>query len=85
MLDAAKKEYSKGEAIMPKNNPNRNQPNYKIGGSHINEYEFDQNKGEITEEEEHLPLNTGQENSGEITEHRTTSGAGGGPSSGKNG
>ena len=36
---------------MPKD-PTRNQPNYKIGGDHINEYEYDQNKGQITEEEE---------------------------------
>lgn len=36
---------------MPKDPP-RNQPNYKIGGSHLNEYEFDLNKGQITEEEE---------------------------------
>jgi hypothetical protein len=40
---------------MPKD-PTRNQPNYKIGGSHLNEYEFDLNKGQITkEEEEHFP------------------------------
>lgn len=40
---------------MPKD-PTRNQPNYKIGGSHLNEYEFDLNKGQITKEEEsHLP------------------------------
>ena len=41
--------------FMPKD-PTRNQPNYKIGGSHLNEYEFDLNKGQITkEEEEHFP------------------------------
>ncbi|HEY0458894.1 MAG TPA: hypothetical protein VGC97_07040 [Pyrinomonadaceae bacterium] len=36
---------------MPKDPP-RNQPNYKIGGYHINEYEYTNNKGEITKEEE---------------------------------
>jgi hypothetical protein len=36
---------------MPKDPP-RNQPNYKIGGDHLNEYEFDLNKGQITKEEE---------------------------------
>jgi hypothetical protein len=37
---------------MPKD-PTRNQPNYKIGGYHINEHEYENNKGQITEEEEH--------------------------------
>ncbi|HEX8369496.1 MAG TPA: hypothetical protein VF604_13200 [Pyrinomonadaceae bacterium] len=35
--------------------PPRNQPNYKIGGEHLNEYEFDLNKGQITKEEEQNP------------------------------
>jgi hypothetical protein len=39
---------------MPKDPP-RNQPNYKIGGDHLNEYEFDLNKGQITKEEEQYP------------------------------
>jgi len=39
---------------MPKDPP-RNQPNYKIGGYHINEYEYEQGKGQMTEEKEHLP------------------------------
>lgn len=37
---------------MPKD-PTRNIPNYKINGDHLNEYEFEQNKGEITYEEKH--------------------------------
>jgi hypothetical protein len=37
---------------MPKD-PTRNMPNYKIGGDHLNEYEFEKNKGEITYEEKH--------------------------------
>lgn len=36
---------------MPKD-PTRNQPNYKIGGYHINEYDYQQNKEQITEEEQ---------------------------------
>lgn len=39
---------------MPKDPP-RNQPNYKIGGDHINEYEYQNNSGAITEDEKHLP------------------------------
>ena len=39
---------------MPKDPP-RNQPNYKIGGYHLNESEFAQNHGAITEEEVQLP------------------------------
>ena len=39
---------------MPKDPP-RNQPNYKIGGYHLNEYEFEQNHGAITEEEVQFP------------------------------
>jgi hypothetical protein len=35
---------------MPKD-PARNQPNYKIGGSHLNEFEFNQQHGAMTEEE----------------------------------
>ena len=35
---------------MPKDPP-RNQPNYKIGGYHLNEYEFTQHEGAMTEEE----------------------------------
>jgi len=41
---------------MPKD-PARNQPNYKIGGHHMNEYEFENAKGEITEEAENRPRN----------------------------
>jgi hypothetical protein len=37
---------------MPKD-PARNQPNYKIGGSHLNEFEFNQQHGAMTEEERH--------------------------------
>jgi hypothetical protein len=44
----------KGENFMPKDPP-RNQPNYKIGGDHINEYEYQQHKGQMTEEETELP------------------------------
>ena len=36
---------------MPKD-PTRNQPNYKIGGDHINEYDYENNKGQMTKEEE---------------------------------
>jgi len=39
---------------MPKDPP-RNQPNYKIGGYHLNEYEYEQNHGAITDEEVQLP------------------------------
>ncbi|HEY8562904.1 MAG TPA: hypothetical protein VIL74_21175 [Pyrinomonadaceae bacterium] len=39
---------------MPKDPP-RNQPNYKIGGDHINEYEYQNNKNQITEEEDQYP------------------------------
>jgi hypothetical protein len=39
---------------MPKD-PTRNQPNYKIGGYHINEYEYRNNKGQISEEEDQFP------------------------------
>lgn len=46
--------YGKEKKFMPKDPP-RNQPNYKIGGYHINEYEYQNNKGQITEDEEHLP------------------------------
>jgi hypothetical protein len=35
---------------MPKD-PTRNQPNYKIGGSHLNEFEFARNQGAMTEAE----------------------------------
>jgi hypothetical protein len=35
---------------MPKD-PARNQPNYKIGGDHLNEYEFNISKGEMTNQE----------------------------------
>ncbi|HZG52502.1 MAG TPA: hypothetical protein VEZ40_10235, partial [Pyrinomonadaceae bacterium] len=35
---------------MPKD-PTRNQPNYKIDGGHLNEYEFNQSHGAITEDE----------------------------------
>jgi len=41
---------------MPKDPP-RNQPNYKIGGYHINEHEYEQNKGQISKEGEDLPRN----------------------------
>jgi hypothetical protein len=40
---------------MPKDPP-RNQPNYKIGGYHLNEYEYEHNKGSITKEEVELPM-----------------------------
>jgi hypothetical protein len=36
---------------MPKDPP-RNQPNYKIGGYHINEYDFERDKAEISRQEE---------------------------------
>ena len=40
---------------MPKD-PARNQPNYKIGGDHLNEYEFEQSHGQMTKQEkEHYP------------------------------
>ena len=39
---------------MPKDPP-RNQPNYKIGGYHINEYEYTLNHGSITKEEDQYP------------------------------
>jgi hypothetical protein len=35
---------------MPKD-PTRNQPNYKIGGHHLNEFEFEQQHGAMTEAE----------------------------------
>ncbi|HEX8179533.1 MAG TPA: hypothetical protein VF525_08320 [Pyrinomonadaceae bacterium] len=35
---------------MPKD-PTRNQPNYKIGGSHLNEFEYARDKGAMTEAE----------------------------------
>ena len=70
---------------MPKNDPNRNQPNYKIGGSHINEYEFDQNKGQITDEEHRMPGHADHESPGEMDEQHGSTGRGGGPSSNVNG
>lgn len=39
---------------MPKD-PARNQPNYKIGGYHINEHDYEKEKGQLTEEKENLP------------------------------
>lgn len=40
---------------MPKD-PWKNQPNYKIGGGQLNEYEFNQQHGALTEQERsHLP------------------------------
>ncbi len=40
---------------MPKD-PWKNQPNYKIGGGQLNEYEFNQQHGALTEQEHsHLP------------------------------
>ncbi|MFN6964068.1 MAG: hypothetical protein ACK4S4_09920 [Pyrinomonadaceae bacterium] len=39
---------------MPKD-PTRNQPNYKIDGGHLNEYEYEQNKGSMTEEQTGMP------------------------------
>ena len=39
---------------MPKD-PTENIPNYKIRGGHLNEYEYEQNKGQITEDKEALP------------------------------
>src|SRR2546423_12870635 len=35
---------------MPKD-PARNQPNYKIGGGHLNEFEYARNQGAMTEAE----------------------------------
>lgn len=70
---------------MPKNDPHRNQPNYKIGGSHINEYEFDQNKGQITEEEHRMPGHADHESLGEMDEQHGSAGRGGGSSSNVNG
>ena len=70
---------------MPKNDPNRNQPNYKIGGSHLNEYEFEQNKGQITEEEHRMPGHADHEGAGESDEEQRSTGRGGGPSSNLNG
>lgn len=37
---------------MPKD-PTRNIPNYKIDGDHLNEYEFEQNKGKIKDDLKH--------------------------------
>jgi hypothetical protein len=37
---------------MPKD-PTRNIERYKIGGSHLNEFEFHKNQGELTEQDEH--------------------------------
>jgi hypothetical protein len=70
---------------MPKNDPSRNQPNYKVGGSHLNEYEFEQNKGKVTEEERRMPSNANPENGGEMDENQGSTGRGGGPSSNLNG
>jgi hypothetical protein len=40
---------------MPKD-PRRNQPNYKIGGAELNEFEFSHQHGALTEQEKsHLP------------------------------
>jgi hypothetical protein len=58
---------------MPKD-PTRNQPNYKIGGSHLNEYEFDVNKGQITkEEEEHFPRSKQESHQSEMPQENTAS------------
>lgn len=46
---------------MPKD-PTRNQQNYNIDGSHLNEYDFEKNKGQITEQEKMPERNAGQEN-----------------------
>jgi hypothetical protein len=69
---------------MPKNDPRRNQPNYKVGGSEINEYEFDQNKGQVTEEEHRMPGHANHESAGAMDEKHGSSGRGGGPSSNLN-
>jgi hypothetical protein len=65
---------------MPKDPP-RNQPNYKIGGDHINEYEYQNNSGAITEDEKHLPRRKedieGAELSKEENPHEEASGAAG--------
>jgi hypothetical protein len=43
---------------MPKD-PRRNQPNYKIGGAELNEFEFSRQHGALTEQEKtHLPGQT---------------------------
>ena len=52
---------------MPKDPP-RNQPNYKIGGDHINEYEYDLNKGEITKEKERPEDYFPQQKNEQVTE-----------------
>lgn len=70
---------------MPKNDPSRNQPNYKVGGSHMNEYEFEQNKGQVTEEEHRKPGRSNHDSAGEMDDVKGTTGRGGGPSSNLNG
>ena len=39
---------------MPKD-PTRNQPNYKINGDHLNEYEYQRSKGAMTENDKQFP------------------------------
>lgn len=70
---------------MPKNDPSRNQPNYKVGGSHTNEYEFERNKGQVAEEEHQKPSRGNHESSGEMDETNSSRNRGGGPSSNLNG
>ena len=70
---------------MPKNDPSRNQPNYKVGGSHMNEYEFEKNKGQVTEEDHRMPGHSNHESAGENDQNQSSTGRGGGPSSNLNG
>ena len=50
---------------MPKD-PTRNQPNYKIGGSHLNEFEYARNQGAMTEaEHERFLQQQGERQAGE--------------------
>jgi hypothetical protein len=66
---------------MPKD-PTRNQPNFKIGGDHLNEYEYDLNKGQITkDEQDHFPRSKNetadQENLAAESESNTADGKSG--------
>jgi hypothetical protein len=62
----------KEESKMPKD-PTRNIPNYKIGGDHLNEFEFEQNKGHLTGEEK-PPQNKGELNDDRNSEKESQSG-----------
>ena len=46
---------------MPKD-PWKNQPNYKIGGGQLNEYDFNQSHGELSKEESDPFAHQGLEN-----------------------